>query len=387
MTGVIYLLHVKELEIRAMNRNFHNSRGSSTRDGNQNPRWRIIFLALVSALVIGSAGQTPLARAAPAGATSLMFYMRAAKEREGLVCRGELVHISVKVHRVAEDVGGDELANLDAAVTGVEVRGLVQNNIGELTPNNNTTIAAGAITPNSADFIFTAREIGETTISFRGLVVTPGWFGTNWGGGSQAVSAFVHVQVIPCAYKVTTEGAWRVPGPANISVAAISDDAKVRAADAQSPFTGSTTVNWVLTTSQVGDCEAQSVTTSSQVDWTGQMDDSGQLNLNGAYQSAAMSLPVYCVGSDGGVASGSTPVQLTPDPLQVSIASTGGVFRQSQVLQGPEPTPGYVTIIVVPEEEAVAFNTDSGAFLSPSAWWAILWDNFPSLYNSVLALR
>jgi hypothetical protein len=165
---------------------------------------------------------------------------------------------------------------------------------------------------------------------------------------------------------------------------AISDDAEVKAADAQGPFTGSANVNLTLATSPVGDCIGQSESASSQVDWTGNMDDEGLLVLEAKYQTAGMLLPVFCVGSGGGVASGSYPIQLTPDPLQVRLASSGGVFRESQVLQGPEPSPGFVTIVIIPEEEEVtAFNSDNQA----SGWWAMLWENVPWLNGTLLALR
>lgn len=204
----------------------------------------------------------------------------------------------------------------------------------------------------------------------------------------------MNVRVIPCKFEVTTIGEWRVPGEANIYIAATSGDAEVKAADAQGPFTGSTTVNWVFSADRVGDCVATITIGSSRVDWTGAMDDSGQLTLNSADQPAAGSINSVCTadgthfGTDGSVGTDSTQVQLTPDPLQVSVASSGGVFKQSQVLQWDGANPGYVTIIVVPEEdEAVAFNADSRAALSPSAWWAMLWDDFPWSYGALLALH
>jgi hypothetical protein len=52
--------------------------------------WRsvvgMLFAALIIALTIGSAGQTPPAQAAPAGATELRFFMIANKERASKPC-------------------------------------------------------------------------------------------------------------------------------------------------------------------------------------------------------------------------------------------------------------------------------------------------------------
>ena len=53
-----------------MYRNFHNSRGSSTHDRNAASRWRIVLIALLLALAVGTA-QLPLAQAADPGLSIL----------------------------------------------------------------------------------------------------------------------------------------------------------------------------------------------------------------------------------------------------------------------------------------------------------------------------
>ena len=70
--------------------------------------------------------------------------------------------------------------------------------------------------------------------------------------------------------------------------------------------------------------------------------------------------------------------------------SSGGVINQSQTLQGPEAVPGYVTIVVAPQEdEAAAFNPgELEARLGfSSVWRAALMEIFPWLYGVFLTLR
>jgi hypothetical protein len=211
-------------------------------------------------------------------------------------------------------------------------------------------------------FRFKANKPGKTTLYFQGLV------------GKEYVSFNLDVKVLPCKFKATTIGEWHVDGPANISVVAISDDAEVEA-DEQGNLTGSTTVNWVATSSGVGDCPAAGIEIgSSRVDWNGEIDDTEHLSLQGTFLPAQGSVSVDCGTS------GTVPVQLTPDPLQAGVTFSGGVFRQSQVLEGPEgPMSGFVTIVVVPvEDQAVAFIPGNQ---EPS------WDDLASLFGTLLALR
>ncbi len=368
-----------------MNRNSHDLRGSYTHVRNTVPRWRTVLISLVLALTIESAGQITPAQAAPPR-EPVYFSMKVQNPKTSLRC-GETATYLVKVELQQTGAPTPAPGSLGLpkglSVIGIKVEAFSKDlSVGDFVGAVKGTATARTavvfddyLSGLGAKFKFKANKPGKTTLYFQGLV------------GKEYISFNLDVKVLPCKFKATTIGEWHVPGPANISVVASSDDAEVKADD-EGNFTGSTTVNWVVSSGQVGDCIPQSVTTSSQVDWTGNMDDNNLLMMDAKYQTAGITLPVYCVGSDGGIASGSTPVQLTPDPLQVSVAAGGGVFRQSQVLQGPEATPGYVTIIVVPEEdEAAAFNTDSRVTLFPSAWWAMLRDAFPWFYGVVLALR
>lgn len=362
-------------------------------------RWRTVCIILMLLLTIAGAGQTPPAQAASDNPADVYFEVSASPSKPPPLCINQSLQIYVSVNKNITKIIGGTSYNLPRGIVtgGGMIHGIVSNpRIGEFRSDEyhieSSAYGADSLSSGMIVFTFTAKKAGRATLTFTADIP----YHLVASNSDEVVplhtvpakKAEIPVVVRNCKFKATTIGEWHVPGPANISIVAISEDAEVKTADAQSPFTGSARVNLAVTTSQVGDCIAQSVTTSSQVDWTGDMDDNGLLVMEAKYQTAGISLPVYCVGSDGGVASGSTPVQLTPDPLQVSLASSSGVFRQSQVLQGPEATPGYVTIIVVPEEdEATAFNADGQVALIPSVWRTLLWDNYPWLNNTLLVLR
>jgi hypothetical protein len=221
----------------------YNSKRSSLNAGNPAQRWRSVILALALVLIIGTVNPTPSAQAAPAGSTELSFFMLANKEGGSKpVCVGELVTIEVLVLRLKVVNGVSEAPE---AITGISVNGVVDNpNIGQISPSENTTIRASAIYPGAADFVFTAEKPGETIVAFSGMIVHPGWFGTNWGGSSQIVSDQVSVKVIPCKFKVEATSRW------NNNVGgiylAMMDEIVLRA-DAEGRYSGSANVNWIGT--------------------------------------------------------------------------------------------------------------------------------------------
>ena len=346
------------------------------------PRWRRVFIALMVALSIGSGGQLPRVQAAPAGATELRFFMIANKEGASKpVCIGEAVTLQVLVYRMKVINGVSQAPD---AVTGVYVTGVVANpNIGQISPEQNTTILASAIYPGAADFVFHAKSPGETTITFVGTVGT-GWFGTSWGGSSEALIADVNVRVVPCKFKVKAIQQAIIAGGGNFNIVAMIDEAEMKS-DEQGHFTGTTPVNWVGAASNVGICSVSiNVAATTQADLTGDMDESGQLTGNLSIEAPDTMVTATCVG-----VSNTSPMSLSADPLIFSVPSSGGVVTVAQgFVFETANMPGSAVIVVIPvEDEAAAFSPDSRAALPPFEWWARLWDNFPWLYNPVLALR
>jgi hypothetical protein len=307
--------------------------------------WRsvvgMLFAALIIALTIGSAGQTPPVQAAPAGATELGFFMIANKERVSEpLCIGELSTVQVLVYRLKVINGVDEAPD---AVTGVSVDGYSKNpNVGQISPRKNTNMWASTIYPGAADFVFTAEQEGQTAIVFDATIVTPGWFGTNWQGGSKAVSASVDVQVIPCRFKVNIVSTFAAQ---SVKLVATMDGVLKVVSAGQ--FTGSATVNWARAyTLGARDCSGLIDIASSQANLTGKLDGNGRLAVEVTYLPAALTHSITCGGSR------TIHAVVIPDPLKLTVPATGGLSTQSQGLS--EPTyyamRGSASIVVVPEK-------------------------------------
>ena len=186
------------------------------------------------------------------------------------------------------------------------------------------------------------------------------------------------------SYKVSATSRWYFPGLHEFDIVAMIENA-VMNADEQGNFTGTTTVNWTVATTVIHpNCNSVNYTvTPSQTDLTGQMDDSGLLVVNLTYQPAAGSATQVC-RTLAGTDTYTYYQQLAPDPLSFSVASSGGAFNQSQVLVvtalpgTSQSLSGSSAIVVVPEGEVVAFNTNNHE---------ASWDDFSSLFGVLLALR
>jgi len=300
----------------------------------------IATLALVLAIGIAGQTQTPRVQAAPAGDASIGIWLYA--EQVGgkrTLCVGDVVVIRVSVLKRIGVEGEYMLGRL----VGVEVGAFVDGSgVGTISPAKiTTTMASDGI--GAAYFTFSAKRPGTTTVVLQGKVNTRVLLGLEFGGNT--VTAAVPLTVEDCKYKVTAISRWRVPGPANLNMVALISSAGMTEVGG-GRYEGIARVEWTITAGQVGDCIPQSVTTSSQAELNGQVFGPEEFIVDVAYLPAMISLPVYCVGSGGGVASGSTPVQMTPDPVTLSVPASGGGDRREQILKGPQPTSGSVVIFV-----------------------------------------
>jgi hypothetical protein len=185
--------------------------------------------------------------------------------------------------------------------------------------------------------------------------------------------ATVNLKIRYCKFKAATIGAWNIPGQASGYVAATSNDAEIKAADPQSPFTGSTSVNWVASVGSVRDCSGVATIGSSKLDWNGTMNDSRQLTLNGNFQTAAVDFQIKCGGETD-----SMQFEMTPDPVTLTIASSGGTVNQAQTLEWEGANPGQITIIIFPVE-------DTGVALIPRTH-ALPWESVPHQFAARLPL-
>ncbi len=358
-----------------MNGNSNTSKELSTRAAGRQPhlRWRVVIIALVLALVIGGAGEMPQAQAAPAGQWNVFFSMVVVgKPKTKLRCK-ETVTYSVKIEFEKPLIppptptpgffGGMAAANINVMASSAN------KDAGDFINNNSlTTVATGDDLSGLlvATFQFKANKPGTTILTFEAEVQ------------GESISTELPVNVLPCKFKVKTNSKASVPGEANINIVAISGDAEITEGDGEGPLTGSTSVNLVLSMSSVLDCHGTSASGSSNAELSGSLDDNGQLTLDVTYQTANITVPVYCVGSDGGTIDTTQSFPLTPDPVHISVASSGGVLNQSQAIQGPGTASGEVTISVIPVEDQAAALIPGNPLAS--------WNDASSLFGLLLAL-
>lgn len=377
-----------------MNKNFHNSRRSSTQAGNQNPRWRTVFIALLLALAVGTA-QLPLAQAAdpvlsilaqptaqPTALRASVVYIMNPINPKKTLCFGETVTYTLNVYRRLMTPPPTTLSGMQAAGgrwSELYIRPGVRVEATSSEPSIGTFARPGYghtgeefDGTNNVEFQFTAKKkLGSTNLYFEAVV--------NDQDGGGYITATVPVKVIPCKFKVKTV----LQFPVEIyDITVISDNA-VMTADEGGAFTGSTSMYWAYSNFNLAPCTIEIGATDSQVDMTGQLEEEGgQFTATQTFQPQTDAGIVTCPGLGSGGGSGA----FTVSPITFSVASSGGVAIQT--VQAGNIS-GLAHIVVVPEEDtAVSFNPHNLAAQvgSPSIWVTELWNNFPWLNNTRLGL-
>jgi hypothetical protein len=309
---------------------------------------KIITVLLLVIFLVSSSQQLPV-QAAPVNATELSYFIVVNKEGASKpLCLGEISPIRVLVYR-GKTVNG--VSQAPETITGVKVNGWSHNpNVGQISPRQNITLLASDY-PGAAEFVFYADNAGETTITFEATIVTPGWFGANWGAGTKTVTGFVNVRVIPCKFKVEVTSNWNnnVRG----KYIATMDELMITA-DSNGQYDGSAKVNWIGTF-MMDTCPKEYAIPSGQANLTGEFNDNGQLTVDLTFLPA----PVTFNGECGNL-SGTDNFEVSQDPIQINVPSSGGAFAMSQLLTGSGEMgifDGIVAIVVTPvEDEGTALN-------------------------------
>ncbi len=353
-----------------MFRNVHNPSGSTPQARNPAARRRTVFVALVFALVIAGAGQPAPAQPVPAGKDEISFKLEVFPEKLPTFCVNQKFTFYAGVSKTVNKVINDKNVEIPGNAPAPAVSGSVTDrDIGTLL----------GFEDEENTFLFTAKKPGTTTLKFTALVKNI-WIGANEEviGSSVKIEKPVTVKVRNCKYKVETVSQFSAQG---VKLASTMEGEME--SDEQGNFTGSATVNWVGGVASIGDCSAAYYdVASSQADLTGNQDDSGQLAAEVNYLGAVITMS-GCASASG---------TMIPDPLTLSVPSSGGVSTQSQNLHEPNYFSFYgsVVIVVIPvEDEAAAFNADK-----PVSWvgtpslsgWAVRWDDFPWIFGAFVGL-
>lgn len=335
---------------------FHSSEVFNETKINPSQRWLRILIALSLTLVLVGANQLPTIQSAPDDAARVEFELKIYPEAPLPICIKETVRFYIGLSKsTRKTINGKEWNIPGGLISGVVIRGSVKNpSIGTLIPPD----SSGSYDLSDlmlADFIFTGKKAGKTTLKFVGEVDSY-WDGS---GRTQTLSrpypvrVEVPVKVIPCKFKVNTTGQWiRVLDGAGASAMAVIEGAEIKA-DEQGHFAVSARVDWG-STYYVDECATTTSIPTSQANLTGDIDEDGQLTMNLTFE------PTEWLGSLScpyvGTISSTTSVTL--DALSLSSPSSGGVFTQSQrLVTQDDMMPGSVIVVVIPEEdEGVAFQ-------------------------------
>ena len=310
---------------------------------------RLLCAALIIALAIGSAAQTPPAQAAPNNSDDVFFEVWAFPQAPPPVCINKTLKIFASVNKGIDKTinGKDYHLPRGTVLGGVTIHSSMSNsNVGTLTPVDlPVEVDSGASSPGQVTFVFTAKRRGTATLTFESNGVTGGGEDVpdsdlaTLGTKVPAKKAEISVTVIPCNFKVKTIS--RFIGAVNDTVA--NSDAKV-VANEQGSATGSATVSYATPITEFT-CSFAASDTPSQVDWTGTI-DIDQLVLTGTFQPSMTSFSATCPAPAPGY---SKQVAWTMDPLTIQVALSDGASTIKKA-QGSTGISGSVVIIVIPEE-------------------------------------
>jgi hypothetical protein len=365
--------------------NSRNSNISSVNAWNPFARRRTVFSALILALTFGSMGQTPAAQAAPAG-DLVNFYLWVLSPKTTLRC-GETVTYQVAAGFVPVDADSESspAISLDADSRSISLDMLFGLSTDIDAMSGNPTVGdfvvaykgskvrsrlllrfqGPYVTNSGGEFKFKANKPGKTTLYFQGFI----------GETHQFISNEVKVTVLPCHFQIKTLGDYNA---LDVNLAALMD--REMKSDEQGNITGSGTVNWVGDTLSSGDCSSAIDVASSKAELTGSLDESGQLIVNVTYLPAVLTNVGKCENAQASLPLNDQAL-VTPDPVHISIATSGGVSTRPQDLYEPNyyAMHGSVDIVVIPvEDEAVTFIQGD-----PEARW----DDFSRLFGTLLALH
>ena len=317
-----------------MNGNSSLSREGSARADRRHPlpRWRRVFIALMLALSIGSGGQLPRVQAAPARDQGNASMIVINPKLSFCVGQSAFYEVKVFINFKADALSGISVdaESVDQSVgdfIGPNKKGLFTHRTKSWEELDN--LRDHEDMPSSAVFQFKAKKVGTTTLYFQGLAY------------GQYASFNVPVRVIPCRYRVVTHSTWS----AGMTSVATIYNAVLEANDYGEFKPADVAVLWNIP-NLCGNA-IKSPVFQSMATLSGRLNENDQLQLKITFTNA---------GSEGGGNCGGfgvhTANNMTPDPLYVTLSSSGGVESQVHIVKAENGDfPGSVIIMAWPEEE------------------------------------
>ena len=185
-------------------------------------------------------------------------------------------------------------------------------------------------------YFFQAKHAGSTKVNFKSVFSVYRIPGSNLMRvpaypAQQTVENLLNVTVKKCHPKVHSTHRW---SSENAVLAGVLNETELNG-DEQGNFTGQGTMTWLAHAINVFGCDS-SVSVDeyapSQVDLTGQMDESGQLSIQMSFQPIEDSVTVVCVKRLEGTTEDHYSVVENLAALSLDMPEAGGVTSQPQAL-------------------------------------------------------
>lgn len=322
-----------------MFRNFHNSRGSPSCAGNQNPRWRIVCIALVLAL-----GLSGVPQPAPAQAQDSWSYRVTVTNPRSVICTNETVIFHVRILATGSLQPGEAPDTLVEPMNpGIKIATSNSNPaIGDFTDIN--PLLSGPIPGpgaalaerNTADLTYKANsqnQAGRATLIFGAKV-----------GDTVATPFTMQVMVLPCRLQVITVSRWAQSYPnGSIKFLAITYDSEMTVVDESGSYQGTGKVVWI-STSVVPKCTAKNTLQNSTVTMRGTLTRTNKIAVMLTFEPAIFTDMIACPFGTGGASD-----RVAAAPLEYLFPSIGGYRRFQQHLDGgPGGADGTADVWVYP---------------------------------------
>jgi hypothetical protein len=171
------------------------------------------------------------------------------------------------------------------------------------------------------------------------------------------------------SYKITATSQWSASYPNLTGNLVANLQGVMMEVNADGKYSGTAEVTWSMALYSSG-CSHESTIPPSQAHLTGDLSGTGMLSINVTYDPVTMAT-TNCASSN--------TAQIQGPPIEIAVNKSGGTMTQAQTLQvGNMDFSGSSTIIVIPEDEAVSFNTNNHE---------ASWNDFSSLFGVLLAWR
>ena len=305
--------------------------------------WRVVVIALVLSLALGSAGQSARAAASSARGPGVATYtVIPAPAGPITLCPGQTKQIAVRVSKqVTRTVRGQAVVGRPMDIPRANVGAQSGDaSIAIVTPDRSQSVrlqaSSGAQTSHlGAWFAVTAQKLGDTNITFSTIGLTnPGALPIVTGSGLDDLTAlgnFPTAQVlvhVKCQFKVTLSAAWVIPGEATINASFVLSDVGL-APDADGNFQVEATVP-NRTVRHAPACGGFATVSPTKAHFSGNVSPDGLLHIEVTFDPVPHTGGEGCVGKTVSGSAQPAPLIFT---VNISTGQRWFFLQLPQILQ------------------------------------------------------